>query len=219
MLRQVSERSFLGTRGSSAVLSLAAMRDAVSQLKYSGVGALGIPAGSFERAIAFGDSQAGRYPRTYVHDGLNADEQQRKVFDGLIPHTGSNARGSFNHRFAQPSRAVDASYFYPGDQFLFSGVMQTDPVTGVADSLLAGVSPKTTPKIFFANISTEYWRLPTALIHTTVDGKTDVPPADTSRIYFFSGKERPPATPGSRWRNVTRVVKSIWGSWWARLRG
>ena len=55
----------------------------------------------------------------YVHDGLNADEQQRKVFDGLIPHTGSNVRGSFNHRFAQPSRAVDASYFYPGDQFLF----------------------------------------------------------------------------------------------------
>ena len=107
---------------------------------------------------------------------------QRKVFDGLIPHTGSNARGSFNHRFAQPSRAVDASYFYPGDQFPFSDVMQTDPVTGVEDSLLARVSPETTPMIFYTNTSTEYWRLPTALIHTTVDGKTDVPPADTSRI-------------------------------------
>ena len=107
---------------------------------------------------------------------------QRKVFDGLIPHTGSNARGSFNHRFAQPSRAVDASYFYPGDQFPFSDVMQTDPVIGVEDSLLARVSPETTPMIFYTNTSTEYWRLPTALIHTTVDGKTDVPPADTSRI-------------------------------------
>ena len=51
-----------------------------------------------------------------------------KYFDGLTPHTGSNARGSFNHRFAQPSRAVDASYFYPGDQFPFTDVMQPTAV-------------------------------------------------------------------------------------------
>ena len=151
-----------------------------------------------QRAVSSGRSlsaipRRGRYLRHYVHDGFNADEQQRRVFDGLIPHTGSNARGSFNNRFAQPSRAVDASYFYPGDQFPFSDVMQTDPVTGVEDSLLARVSPETTPKIFYTNTSTEYWRLPTALIHTTVDGKTDVPPADTSRIYFFTGTQHVPA--------------------------
>ena len=190
---RIYEAVFVSKDPPIAGLGLAAMRDAVSQLKYGGADALGIPAGSIERAIAFGDSQAGRYLRTYVHDGFNADEQQRIVFDGLIPHTGSNARGSFNHRFAQPSRAVDASYYYPGDQFPFSDVMQTDPVTGVEDSLLAGVSPETTPKIFFTNTSTEYWRLPTALIHTTVDGKTDVPHADTSRIYFFSGTQHVPA--------------------------
>ena len=190
---RIYEAVFVSKDPPIAGLGLAAMRDAVSQLKYSGADALGISADSIERAIAFGDSQAGRYLRTYVHDGFNADEKQRIVFDGLIPHTGSNARGSFNHRFAQPSRAVDASYYYPGDQFPFSDVMQTDPVTGVEDSLLAGVSPETTPKIFFTNTSTEYWRLPTALIHTTVDGKTDVPHADTSRIYFFSGTQHVPA--------------------------
>ena len=190
---RIYEAVFVSQAPPIAGLGLAAMRDAVSQVKYSGAGALGIPAGSIERAIAFGDSQAGRYLRHYVHDGFNADEQQRKVFDGLIPHTGSNARGSFNHRFAQPSRAVDASYFYPGDQFPFSDVMQTDPVTGVEDSLLARVSPETTPYIFYTNTSTEYWRLPTALIHTTVDGTTDVPPADTSRIYFFAGTQHVPA--------------------------
>ncbi|MDE0361537.1 MAG: alpha/beta hydrolase domain-containing protein, partial [Rhodospirillaceae bacterium] len=190
---RIYEAVFVSQAPPIAGLGLAAMRDAVSQVKYSGAGALGIPAGSIERAIAFGDSQAGRYLRHYVHDGFNADEQQRIVFDGLIPHTGSNARGSFNHRFAQPSRAVDASYFYPGDQFPFSDVMQTDPVTGVEDSLLARVSPETTPYIFYTNTSTEYWRLPTALIHTSVDGTTDVPPADTSRIYFFSGTQHVPA--------------------------
>lgn len=190
---RIYEAVFVSQDPLIAGLGLAAMRDAVSQLKYGGADALGIPAGSIERAIAFGDSQAGRYLRTYVHDGFNADERQRKVFDGLIPHTGSNARGSFNHRFAQPSRAVDASYFYPGDQFPFSDVMQTDPVTGVEDSLLARVSPETTPKIFYTNTSTEYWRLPTALIHTTVNGMTDVPPADTSRIFFFAGTQHVPA--------------------------
>ena len=190
---RIYEAVFVSQAPPIAGLGLAAMRDAVSQVKYSGAGALGIPAGSIERAIAFGDSQAGRYLRHYVHDGFNADEQQRIVFDGLIPHTGSNARGSFNHRFAQPSRAVDASYFYPGDQFPFSDVMQTDLVTGVEDSLLARVSPETTPYIFYTNTSTEYWRLPTALIHTSVDGTTDVPPADTSRIYFFSGTQHVPA--------------------------
>ena len=146
------------------------MRNAVSMLKYGGVGALGIPAGSIERAIAFGNSQAARYLRTYVHDGFNADEQQRKVFGGLIPHSGPNGPGGFNHRFVQPSRAEDASYFYPGDQFPFSDVMQTEPVTGVEDSLLARDSPETTPKIFYTNTSTEYWHLPSALIRTTVDG-------------------------------------------------
>ena len=88
---------------------------------------------------------------------------------------------------------MDASYFYPGDQFPFSDVMQMDPDTGVEDSLLARVSPETTPYIFYTNTSTEYWRLPTALIHTTVDGGTDVPPAETSRIYFFSGTQHVPA--------------------------
>ncbi len=190
---RIYEAVFVSQDPPIAGLGLAAMRDAVSQLKYGGADALGIPAGSIERAIGFGDSQAGRYLRHYVHDGFNSDEEQRKVFDGLIPHTGSNARGSFNHRFAQPSRAVDASYHYPGDQFPFSDVMQADPVTGAEDSLLARVSPETTPKIFYTNTSTEYWRLPTALIHTTVDGQTDVPPADTSRIYFFAGTQHVPA--------------------------
>ncbi|MGE4658437.1 MAG: alpha/beta hydrolase domain-containing protein, partial [Gammaproteobacteria bacterium] len=104
-----------------------------------------------------------------------------------------NARGSFNHRFAQPSRAVDRSYFYPGDQFPFSDVTQVDPATGLKDGLLEGLNPETVPKVFYTNSSTEYWRLPTALIHTTVDGTKDVQPAETSRIYLFSGTQHVPA--------------------------
>lgn len=190
---RIYEAVFVASDPPIAGLGLAAMRDAVSHLKYDSVEALGLPAGTIERAIAFGDSQAGRLLRQFLHDGFNVDEHDRIAFDGLLPHTGSQATGSFNHRFAQPSRAVDRSYYYPGDQFPFSDVMQVDPVTGVEDSLLARLTPETTPKVLYTNTSTEYWRLPTALIHSTPDGEQHLPPAETSRIYLFAGTQHVPA--------------------------
>ena len=190
---RIYEAVFVAGDPPIAGLGLAAMRDTVSHLKYDAVDALNFPAGAIQRAITFGNSQAGRLLRHFLYDGFNIDEQQRMAFDGLIPHLASNATGSFNHRFAQPSRAVDRSYFYPGDQFPFSDVMQADPVTGVEDSLLARLTPETIPKVFYTNTSTEYWRLPTALIHSTPDGEQHLPPADTSRIYLFAGTQHVPA--------------------------
>ena len=190
---RIYEAVFVAGDPPIAGLGLAAMRDTVSHLKYDAVEALNFPAGTIQRAITFGNSQAGRLLRHFLYDGFNIDEQQRMAFDGLIPHLASNATGSFNHRFAQPSRAVDRSYFYPGDQFPSSDVMQADPVTGVEDSLLARLTPETIPKVFYTNTSTEYWRLPTALIHSTPDGEKHLPPADTSRIYFFAGTQHVPA--------------------------
>lgn len=190
---RIYEAVFVAGDPPIAGLGLAAMRDTVSHMKYDAVEAFGLPSGAIERAITFGDSQAGRLLRHFLYDGFNVDEQQRMAFDGFIPHLASNATGSFNHRFAQPSRAVDRSYFYPGDQFPFSDVLQEDPVTGVEDSLLARLTPETTPKVFYTNTSTEYWRLPTALIHSTPDGSQHLPPADTSRIYLFSGTQHVPA--------------------------
>ena len=49
-----------------------------------------------KHAIAFGSSQSGRYLRTFLHEGMNADEQDRLVFDGMLPHIGSSRRGEFN---------------------------------------------------------------------------------------------------------------------------
>jgi hypothetical protein len=190
---RIYEAVFVSSNPPIAGLGLAAMRDTVSHLKYNGAEEIGIPLGAIERAITFGDSQAGRLLRHFIYDGFNVDEEQRMAFDGFIPHLASNATGSFNHRFAQPSRAVDRSYLYPGDQFPFSDVMQADPVSGVEDSLLARLPPDTVPKIFYTNTSTEYWRLPTALIHSTPDGETHVPPAETSRIYLFAGTQHVPA--------------------------
>ena len=56
------------------------------------------------RAHGFGISQSGRFLREFTYWGFNEDEKGRKVFDGIIPHVSGSGLGSFNHRFAQPTR-------------------------------------------------------------------------------------------------------------------
>ena len=43
--------------------------------------------------------------------------------------------------------------------------------------------------MFFTNGSYEYWGRAASLIHTSPDGKTDVPPDANTRIYFFAGSQ------------------------------
>jgi hypothetical protein len=175
-----------------AGLGLAAIRDAVTLLKHDGAPELGLAGGSLDRAIAFGISQSGRVLRTFLYDGFNEDERQRRVFDGVLAHIAGGARGGFNTRFAQPSRA-SSSYFYPNDIFPFTDAAQTDPVTGLRDGLLARVEPEFLPRIFYTNSSNEYWRGHAALTHVTLDGKRDLAPGEGTRIYLFAGTQHGPA--------------------------
>jgi hypothetical protein len=176
-----------------AGLGLAAIRDAVSALKYEGVRELDISAGALDRATGFGISQSGRVLRTFLYDGFNEDERHRKVFDGVMAHIAGGARGGFNLRFAQPSRS-SSSYFHPNDIFPFTDAEQTDAATGATDGLLAKVAPPFVPKIFYTNSSNEYWRGHAALTHVTLDGKRDLPPIATTRIYHFAGTQHGPAS-------------------------
>src|SRR4030095_6998026 len=164
----------------------AAVRDAISHLKYESADALSIPAGSIKRAIAFGVSQSGRFLRTYLYYGFNEDERRRKVFDGVMAHVAGAGRGSFNLRFAQPSRDGHPflNKFYPTDIFPFTDIVQTDSRTGDKDGLLSRVKPEFTPRIFYTNSSYEYWGRAASLIHTTIDGKQDAPLVDGTRIYM-----------------------------------
>jgi hypothetical protein len=173
----------------------AAIRDAVSHLKFASADALSIPAGSIQRAIAFGVSQSGRFLRTYLYYGFNEDEQHRKVFDGVMAHVAGGGRGSFNLRFAQPSRDGHPflNKFYPTDIFPFTDAVQTDPQTGEKDGLLLRVKPELTPKIFYTNSSYEYWGRAASLIHTAIDGRADAPLPTTTRIYVFAGGQHGPA--------------------------
>lgn len=177
---------------------LAAVRDFVSHLKYDASAIA-----SVKVAYGFGISQSGRFLRHLLHDGFNADEEGRQVFDGLLVHVAGAGRGNFNHRFAQPSRDAQpiVPAFYQVDVFPFSDLPQTDPFSGRTAGLLdRAMAQGVVPKIFYMNTGYEYWSRGASLIHTTPDGKRDVELPPTSRIYMLAshghvGGPFPPAKP------------------------
>lgn len=167
----------------------AAIRDTVSRLKYGSAQELNLGQGAIKRAIAFGISQSGRFLRTYLYYGFNEDESHRKVFDGVMAHVAGAGRGSFNHRFAQPSRDGHPfiNFFYPTDIFPFTDQPQRDRETGLVDGLLThATQPEHQPNVFYTNTSYEYWGRAASLIHTTVDGKGDMAPPPNVRIYLLA---------------------------------
>lgn len=168
-----------------AGVGLAAVRDFISYLKYE--------KNEFRpivRTYAQGGSQSGRFLRHFLYQNFNADERGRKVFDGILAHVAGAGRGSFNHRFAQPSRSAGSmdAFFFPTDLFPFTDLPTRDPVTGETAGLLDAVrTAAVEPKIFYSNTSYEYWARAASLIHTTPDGKADAPIAANTRIYTFAG--------------------------------
>jgi hypothetical protein len=164
-------------------LGPAAVRDTVSYLKYGGIdSAIDDFHKDIRRAVGFGVSQSGRFLRTFLYDGFNEDEKNRRVFDGVWADIAGAGRGGFNARFAQPSRDGHPFFniLYPVDIPPF-----TDEDGLLAKAKSAGV----VPKIFYTNGSYEYWGRAASLIHTTPDGRQDVQPAADTRIYFFPGSQ------------------------------
>jgi hypothetical protein len=188
-------------------LGLAVVRDTLSYAKHDEKSLFPV-----EQGIAFGASQSGRFLRHFLYQGFNVDERGRKVFDGMLIHSAGAGRGSFNHRFAQPSRDAHrySSFFYPTDIFPFSGRTQKDPLTGLEDGLFAAYSDADDlPRIMYTNSGYDYWGRAASLLHTTPDGTQDVPLMPNERVYALSSGQHyvdpwPPAgerLPGSpAWR-------------------
>ena len=181
-------------------LGLAAVRDMMAYARYDDRSPFRV-----DHGIAFGVSQTGRFLRHFLYQGFNTDEQGQRVFDGMLIHTAGAGRGSFNHRFAQPSRDAHrySAFFYPTDIFPFTSRTQHDPSSGRSDGLLAhSHRPDHAPKIFYTNTGYEYWGRAASLIHTTVDGQADVAPLPHERLYHLASAQHfewhfPPG-PGER---------------------
>ncbi|MBS0280719.1 MAG: hypothetical protein JSR25_06135 [Proteobacteria bacterium] len=166
---------------------LAGTRDLVSFLKHDRTAANPMP--GIRYAYGWGVSQSGRYLRQFLYEGFNEDEQGRPVFDGVIDEVGGAGRGSFNYRFGQASRDAEQFFnvFYPVDMFPFTDGVETDPVLGKTDSLMASAEARhVRPKLFHTFSNSEYFNRGGSLIHTDVTGTRDIEPPADSRIYFVS---------------------------------
>ena len=168
-----------------AGLGLAAMRDFASYAKHAPDSVT--PA---KRVLGEGISQNGRFLRHLLYQGFNADEEGRIALDGVLSHVAGAGRGSFNHRFAQPSRDAQptSSVFFPTDIFPFTDEPETDLETPENGGLLdRAKADRVVPKIFFSHTSYEYWGRAASLIHTSADGKHDATIGPNVRIYLFTG--------------------------------
>ncbi|MCP4900502.1 MAG: hypothetical protein GY906_26355 [bacterium] len=182
-------------------LGLTAVRDVALGLKHHPESPV-----QADRVLAIGISQTGRFLRHYLYQGFNHDENDRIALDGVWAHTAGAGRGSFNHRFGQPSRDAHAfsAFVYPTDIFPFSATQQTDPVTGRTDGLFKRLAGHPSmPKVFFTNTGYEYWGRAAALVHSSIGGEADLELPGNLRVYHFASTQHfvgafPPRRNGTR---------------------
>jgi hypothetical protein len=184
-----------------AGLGFIAIRDFASWSKHSADAVAPV-----KRVYGEGISQNGRWLRDYLYQAFNGDEDGMMALDGVLAHVAGAGRGSFNYRFAQPSRdgQPTSSIFFPTDIFPFTDLPETDPAIA-SKKTKAGLLDRETaergvPKIFFSNTSFEYWGRCAALIHVKPDpnrgsaykhlsagGMVDAEISPNVRIYHFTG--------------------------------
>lgn len=165
-------------------VGLTAIRDFASYVKYQ-------PENPFkvERAIAFGVSQTGRFLRHFLYQGFNADEEGRMAYDGMFIHTAGAGRGSFNHRFAQPSRDAHrySAFAYPTDIYPFASEALPNEGGSVEEGWLDALNDTHVPRIFATNTGYEYWGRAAALIHSDWRDGRDSTLHPNERIYHIAG--------------------------------
>ncbi|MFN2461093.1 MAG: alpha/beta hydrolase domain-containing protein, partial [Candidatus Velthaea sp.] len=135
------------------------------------------------------------------YQGFNADEDGRIVFDGMFADVAGAGRGSFNHRFAQPSRDGPSfsSFLYPTDVFPFTDAVEHDPFGAPDDGLLTHANALNSGvKVMYSFGSYEYWSRGASLTHTTADGAADMPLPANVRIYAIAGSQHNPGLPSRR---------------------
>lgn len=189
----IYELVYIGKNPVVTGLGFAAVRDVVSYLKHDPQSIAPV-----KRVLGFGISQSGRFLRHMLYEGLNTDEGGAIAFDGIFADVGGAGRGSFNHRFAQPSRDGPSfsSFEYPTDLFPFTDLSEHDLYGHPDDGLLTHAHALDTPvKIMYSFGAYEYWSRGASLTHTTPDGTADFDLPPDVRIYAIAGSQHNPGLP------------------------
>ena len=178
-------------------LGFAAMRDAISFLRYETADAADNPNplatanGLATTALSLGISQSGRMLRDFLYQGFNEDVAGRIVFDGIHPNIAGSRKTFTNYQFGQPGRwqKQHEDHVYPGDQFPFTYATLTDPISGRTDGLQERCrASNTCPKIVHSDSEAELWQARASLIVTDPKGNhLELP--DNVRVYLVSGTQ------------------------------
>ena len=167
---------------------------------------------ALDRVLATGQSQCGRFLRTFLHLGCNAAEDAEAAYDGMLIHIAGGRRGEFNHRMAQPSVQPTPSF---GHAFPFADEPQNDPHSGQVAGLLDRQHARgAVPKVVYTNTSSEYWRGDASLAHTSAGDGSDIDLPQWTRHYLLSSTQHGPgllpltdeAIFGSKGGNTFNVV-------------
>jgi hypothetical protein len=189
-------------------LGLAGIRDALYFFRGARADQQGTPNPLLESGgtlpstvIAFGHAQSARLLNTMIADGLAADDRGRPAFDAALISGAGAGKGGFNVRFGQPARRFgpDTDLDFPSDWFPFTTAAETnlpsEQTGSVLDRLNAvGVSPR----IIYVNGANAYWARAASLLHTSVDGRVDIPPDKRARIFLVAGGSHAPGSIGDR---------------------
>lgn len=197
-------------------IGFAATRDLVSHLRRHGEAVTGR---AISHTMAFGISQAGRYLRDHIAQGFNADEDGRRVFDGVFTHVAGIGRVFHNTPFSQAfrTRTWHQDHDFPEVEFPFSSADQIDPMSGHEGALLRGEG--TDPKLIETNTSTEYWQKGASLLHTDPLGTRDAMLPANVRGYLIAGTQHGgkagmpcdagPCTNPRNWHDPMAAVRAL----------
>jgi hypothetical protein len=215
-LGSIYEVRYQATKPRVLGIGFAATRDVVSYLRRDGAELLGRPV---EHTLAFGISQAGRYLRDHIARGFNADEDGRKVFDGVFTHVAGIGRVFHNTPFGQPfrTRTWHEDHDFPEIEFPHSSAAMDDPVTGRSGALMRGDA--TDPLLIETNTSTEYWQKGASLLHTDPLGTHDIALPPNVRTYLLPGtqhggkagmpRDNGPCVNPRNWHDPTPAIRAL----------
>jgi len=184
---RIYELAYRTTNPAVVGAGMAAFRDFAAWLKHGQEGGA-----NAKWAYAYGSSQSGRFLRTFLYYGFNADEKDRLVLDGVVSHIAGGAKLSLNERGATPN----ALSLYSATTFPIADASTRHPASGRLDGLLDNDRARRhQPKVFYTNSAVEYWGggRSAALVHTSPDGTQDLALPTNVRFYYLTGTQHSPA--------------------------
>jgi hypothetical protein len=150
-------------------------RDFVSFLKHDAKDGAGNPNPVFgiRTTLCQGISSSGMYLRDFLYHGFNADENDRRVCDGMHIHVAGVQKLFLNYRFAQPNAFTQQhrERFVPDTNFPRQYAVRINPATNTPDGILK--RPLTDPKIIHTDTSNEYWQFRASLTGASEGGTMD----------------------------------------------